>query len=286
MWKLEPPRISTTTVVDLCVLQSRRPDECARLLADLPILKKNRLLYKRLANQDTLHSGFLDLLELTSASRKDMRYFYKQRIAKEGRPGRAIYDQLLLGARNDMCCYCDSVEADTLDHVVPQSVLPSLSVEPLNLVPSCARCNKKLGDRFPSDPHKGAIHPYFSPDIGRWLYAKVVESDPVSFVFFAKPEATLARSLRKRISTQFTQLELAKRYRVLAARLVSETNRSLQRPGQSYFLLGKDAVREELSQRAIDTFGKEQNDYRGAFYEALAASDWYCRGGAVSTPKA
>ena len=37
---------------------------------------------------------------------------------------------------------CHTSEVDTLDHYLPKSKYPSLSINPLNLIPICNKCNK------------------------------------------------------------------------------------------------------------------------------------------------
>jgi len=58
------------------------------------------------------------------------------------------------------CPYCGINTGDTFDHYLPISKFPEFSIFPLNLIPCCAECNRKKGDRHVSHPRK-IINPYF-----------------------------------------------------------------------------------------------------------------------------
>ena len=53
---------------------------------------------------------------------------------------------------NYLCAYCGK-QADTVDHIKPQSRWPELSRDWMNLVASCYPCNSKKDDRTPNEAH-------------------------------------------------------------------------------------------------------------------------------------
>lgn len=61
------------------------------------------------------------------------------------------------------CCGSPDIPT-TLDHYLPQSVFPELSIVYENLTPMCSKCNE-LKDNTLTDEHgnKGFIHPYYDP---------------------------------------------------------------------------------------------------------------------------
>lgn len=61
------------------------------------------------------------------------------------------------------CCYCNSNKIDALDHFLPESKYYGLSVNPMNLVPSCDHCNESKGSYEPElmSENTVLIHPYF-----------------------------------------------------------------------------------------------------------------------------
>ena len=58
------------------------------------------------------------------------------------------------------CPICDcsfAYSQVTLDHILPKSKFPFLSITPINLVPTCYNCNMRKNDRIPSK----VLNPYF-----------------------------------------------------------------------------------------------------------------------------
>lgn len=70
------------------------------------------------------------------------------------------------------CCYCNSNKIDALDHFLPESKYYGLSVNPMNLVPSCDHCNESKGGYEPEHLNESTvlIHPYYDDILNiTWL---------------------------------------------------------------------------------------------------------------------
>ncbi len=75
-----------------------------------------------------------------------------------------------------VCPMCDGSLGDAeVDHFLPKSKYPFLSMHPLNLVPICQTCNnfRRKGDKVPldpgdTDPTAGWFHPYLRPAAGQF----------------------------------------------------------------------------------------------------------------------
>ena len=52
---------------------------------------------------------------------------------------------------SDICWLCGQPGADTVDHIVPLSIDPTLGEDPTNLLPAHRSCNSRRGARLP-DP--------------------------------------------------------------------------------------------------------------------------------------
>lgn len=63
---------------------------------------------------------------------------------------------------NYICAYCGD-QADTVDHIKPQSRFPELSREWLNLVASCYPCNSKKDDRTPEEAYMKLLYEPYVP---------------------------------------------------------------------------------------------------------------------------
>lgn len=72
---------------------------------------------------------------------------------RKGRPWRRIREQILQAS--DLCWLCGLPGADSVDHVVPLSVLKAtgrmdLANSPANLRPAHVSCNSRRQDRVPT----------------------------------------------------------------------------------------------------------------------------------------
>ena len=67
---------------------------------------------------------------------------YKEKFSnKKYSTLRDYYDEIKLLSPNNICPYCLKRTVKTLDHFLPKTVYPSLSISDANLIPSCRDCN-------------------------------------------------------------------------------------------------------------------------------------------------
>ena len=102
------------------------------------------------------------LTRLMTRRKTSLRGLYKPSDDKE------LYktlDTLRNKHKLNYCPCCGSPDTPTtLDHYLPQSVFPELSIVFENLTPMCSKCNE-LKDNTVVDEHgnRGFIHPYYDP---------------------------------------------------------------------------------------------------------------------------
>src|SRR6266568_7259156 len=210
--------------------------------------------------------------ELPNVTSDEMVWLYRQKMVPKGAPGRVIYDVLRAGAKRGTCPLCGHRDVMTLDHYLPKSTYPALSVNPLNLIPSCSDCNKtKLAGTA------STIHPYFDNiEDDRWLYARVVEQHPASVRFYPVAPATWSSALGDRLKSHFELLALNRLYAFQAARMLSNLRLLLS---DLHAIGGADAVQYRVSDDARSYRNSSLNSWETAMFEALAASSWFCDGG-------
>ena len=87
------------------------------------------------------------------------------------------YMEQLVKKRCPICDCSFAYSQVTLDHILPKSKFPFLSITPINLVPTCYNCNMRKNDRIPSKVLNPYFHDYFVFD---YLTVKVEvnESEP------------------------------------------------------------------------------------------------------------
>lgn len=94
-------------------------------------------------------------------SKDDLVKLYKNYFAKKAKPARAIYNQLMVAAK-DECAFCGGIgRPRNLDHYLPKASFPQYSVIPVNLVPSCRDCNMDgKGEVYATAAQEQVLHPY------------------------------------------------------------------------------------------------------------------------------
>jgi 5-methylcytosine-specific restriction endonuclease McrA len=277
MWKVDPPTVTPEEVARECVKRITDKDRAARVKKAAPNLAHNSLaLQQRIANHSV--AGILaSPPAVTGITDDEMKWLYDSQLAQKGRPAyQGSRQRLLAAAPYGQCSYCQFGVAKTLDHFVPKSLIPALSIDPWNLIPCCHQCNHEIGDAFSLDPAEQFLHPYAMPHTGQWLSAKVEHTDPVTVSFAAEPASTLNRSIAARIIHQFTSFELAAMYSVASASEIAQLSLTFVR---EYGHGKPQDTRKSLLQDAAGALEENENSRRGVMLQALADDSWFCSTG-------
>jgi hypothetical protein len=208
---------------------------------------------------------------------KELKNVYTAQMVRKPK-GRVYYDQLIMAAPEGLCPLCSHREATTLDHYLPKSKYPRLSIVPINLIPSCKDCNTgKLAD-FPVGPNDETLHPYYD-DIESviWLNSIVNKTTPVSMSFSVRAPASWDNLLTNRVATHFDCFKLNVLYASQAARRLSGMKINLKR---IYFSgAGQEGVEKYLTNEAVSNSAVNLNSWETAMFRALSEDDWFCSTG-------
>lgn len=206
-------------------------------------------------------------------SDEELRRLYER--LRDGAFARMYYDRLVGHASEDRCPYCSDREPTTLDHYLAKSEFSAYAVLPVNLVPSCDRCNTKKGNFEQSTRgHHGAVlHPYFD-DVSdeHWLKATIVDNGGPVARFYVDQSAISDPVLRTRASSHLNALRLKKYFKVKAGQELNNLERKLP---AVLIKRGRSAVVDHLLDQADFRAGERVNCWERAVYEALAVSAWY-----------
>ena len=66
---------------------------------------------------------------------------YSEKFSNKKYSVQKYYDEIKLLSPNNICPYCLKREVRNLDHFLPKTEYPSLSISDANLIPSCSDCN-------------------------------------------------------------------------------------------------------------------------------------------------
>lgn len=214
--------------------------------------------------------------DVTKQELKDLYSYY---LVDRGMPGRIVYDSLIAAAPNGNCPLCGTGYAITLDHYLPKSQFPILSVLPQNLVPSCRDCNTGKSTSVAITGGEQSLHPYFDRTIfisEQWLFAEVIPTSPPSLKYFVRPPLGWDEVNKARVVSHFKSLKLAPRFSSLAAEELGALHFLIK---DIYVNLGKLAIKDLLESRSIAEFKLHKNSWKSAMFQALMNDDWYCEEG-------
>lgn len=269
-------RYDAVDVYELCISRVRRNTERNRLKSLSQEIKRAAAKYDDAAARAELHTipAFYCVGE---QYKRDMTLTYESRMVHKQQPGRIVYDRILNNASHRTCPLCGLGPAKTLDHHLPKSRYPVFAVLPSNLVPACDWCQGAKLEVFPTKAEEETLHPYFdNVESESWLHAMVLESTPAVFEFGVSPPAAWGSVMAARLRHHLSVFQLADLFSRNAASTLCGIRCRLQLLHEAG---GGDAVRQHLREEASSWAKYRVNHWQTAFYNAAAASDWFCDGG-------
>lgn len=283
---LEKANIQYKEVFDACVSTYTERTEKGRkkkdrLLSYYDLNEKAILNYEKLLLADEIHT-LIDMPALTKPMyTDDMISIYKDKFSKKGEPGRTYYNQILKSTKAYICPFCAHREANTLDHMYPKTIFPSLAIAPINLVPCCADCNKMKGTATPENLEDTLFHPYFD-DITQdiWLEVKFNESTEFVIDYRAIKPNTWSDSRFRRLKNELKLLDLCDFYARQGMVSFSTSYGSLKGAFKRHGRNELEIVLSENLDSMEENFGI--NSWQAALYRSFRNSEWFCKGGFIS----
>ncbi|WP_444918754.1 HNH endonuclease [Microbulbifer sp. JMSA003] len=218
-------------------------------------------------------------IALGTVSKKELTSVYSSHMVGKTKPARYIYDSLLSRAPLGRCPFCGTGYASTLDHYLPKTKYPQLSVVPINLVPSCKDCNTGKSSSISSTAGQQNLHPYYDHQYfidEQWLYAEVLYTKPATIRFYVLAPNHWDNTSKMRVQSHFEDFKLAARYSIEASNQIACLRDTLSHYRES---LGTEGVRKHLIVEAETSSKQHKNSWQTAMFQALANNDWYCNGG-------
>jgi hypothetical protein len=274
MWGVTRPDHEPGTVFEQCISNAREPLKSGLAAATDAVVDAAEL-YEKAADAKQLH-----VVQQTSSigavSASDMTKVYTDRMVPADAPGRMIYAHIY-GLSDGRCPMCLHGRVRTLDHFLPKSLFPLLSVVPLNLVPCCNDCNKAKQNKVPTSAEAVTMHPYFDAfDDDPWLTAEVLETHPAAFRFYVSPPPSWDAVTILRAEKHFDTFGLAELYAVQAGRELSGVSKYIAGLHGSN---GNQGVKEHVTEMAVSRGQPHLNCWQAAMYSAMSQSPWFCSEG-------
>jgi 5-methylcytosine-specific restriction endonuclease McrA len=277
MRKLPKPNFTAQSTFEECIDKVRDSNLKKRLSKCTPLIEDAEKELESKITKGKVHTIVVEKIVNKNVSSKELEKVYTFRMAKKGSPGRSIYDKLLSASPLGICPLCNHRHVETLDHYLPKTSYPRLTVTPINLVPACYPCNKNKLASIPKKSNEETLHPYYD-DIENdvWLFAKVINSTPASLVFYTNPPVLWKELLKKRTLYHFESFSLNKLYSIQSAVLIRNL---AYRLNNIHKFSGSSGVKKYLSEEAKSRFKIDKNSWQAVFYRTLSADKWYCDGG-------
>lgn len=267
MRKIDKPTFFVSTVLEDCI-ENLQDEVLKQELKDA----SNQFTAAETDFENKINSNNLFQIEQNktisdSINSSVLKSIYTDRMVNKKNKGRVYYDAIFISAPNGKCPFCSVRLVRALDHYLPKSKYPLLSIVPNNLVPSCNDCNKdKLVDS-PTNSKEETLHPYYDNiENANWLKAKIVTLNPIKFKYFALPPIEWEDLLKTRLSNHFSAYLLNDLYSIHALEEfenVKQQITNLFQTGGSYLL--KDHILDCYESR----YSVNKNSWQSAFYDCL-----------------
>jgi 5-methylcytosine-specific restriction endonuclease McrA len=142
---------------------------------------------------------------------------YQQRLYEHTWKGGWLEDVRsdVMAAARGFCLLCNATQPGTIDHLLPQSGYPTLSIFAGNLIAACAECNRRKSHTNHDDPDRQFVHPYFEaiPRDRPFLRAEAIANGVLSPQFGVVDHPDIDPELTARLRWQFEELQMAPFYR-------------------------------------------------------------------------
>lgn len=232
MKKLNIPEISFDDMLRKCAQGMEQVNVRNRFISIFPIFEGKEVQYVALSRYGNLYN-YPKIEPLTNTTRvighltkSNLINLYENNLRNKDKPARDYYDSLLVSS-GERCPFCGDIgHTKNLDHFLPKAHFPEFSVMPLNLVPSCRDCNMgEKGQTYATCEVEQAIHPYVDKDIffqEQWVFAEYLNEDDGALRYYTCCPENWRQEDKDRAQNHFSNLNLADRYRLEAAKHLSE----------------------------------------------------------------
>lgn len=274
---VKKPSYRADLVLKMCIDNIKDTTLNQKLTATIPLLNLASADYDLRGTATTLFeiSAFLGKKEdivTGGVTKKELTSLYSTYFVPADLQTRQVYDALINLAPNRICLLCGFGNVYTLDHYLPKAKFPLYSVVPQNLIPACRDCNMGKLASYSTKVDQQSIHPYYDKDIyftEQWLFATVLETNPVSLSFHASPPEGWLYPDPDRVIAHFQEFHFSSRLSVQAATELSAISEHLVSvlsvADRKFYLEDKFKVYSSL----------HKNSWQTAMTQALAKSEWY-----------
>lgn len=276
MRKITLPNFNVTTVFKDCISNMQNQSLKIELTNSLTLIQNAENDFNLKKQTNNIHLIKRNVIISKRANAQVLKSIYTDRLVNKKNSARAFYDIILISAPKEKCPLCNQRIADTLDHYLPKSEYPILSVSPFNLIPACTPCNKGKLINYPSNSEEETLHPYFDNiETEKWLKCELISTNPMIFNYFVFPPSGWNLLLVNRVKNHFDSFKINKLYKTHA----SEEFENIKLHLEKLYINGKTLL---LKEHLLDAYNSrnqiDKNSWQTAFYESLFNNQDFCNG--------
>lgn len=275
MKSITTPTETINDILDIFVSDNVQPGVLLQINANKPPLTILEKQYISKVQDNTLYQIPRGIPISISLTKHNLVKYYEYRLL-ERENGRKFYDKLILSSPHNICPYCTIKLVKTIDHFLPKSEYPTLSVIPTNLVPCCRDCNTEKKISYPTERDSQTFHPYFdNVDNEPWIVAELMKTEPLSFQYRVERLPHWNDNKYNRSMNHFNAYNINELFS-------NEANRELRaRQLQLKGLLNRNKT--ELVQHLDETYQSCFNgagilDWQTIMYKCLLSDNWFLDG--------
>ncbi|MGG0359199.1 MULTISPECIES: HNH endonuclease [Bacillus cereus group] len=229
--------------------------------------------YNTRAQANELHLIDEETCIIEGIATTNLKKLYSDKLSKIGQPARWYYDEIFDLSLDKMCTCCGYRPSDSLDHILAKTKYPALSINPLNLVPTCLACNKKKSSAKSENSATNYLHPYYDNiDDEFWLKAKLEVNTPLVVNFYVIKPSSWDDIKFNRVKLHFERFSLNKLYQIYLATELAAKIYSFQ---TIFTSSGPDALKSELEKEANNFKRLAKNTWQYSLYEELSSNSWF-----------
>ena len=281
MRTLPLPALPAAGVIATCIGAVADPMLVARLRAAEPQLVTAAAGYDQLARVQSLHL-VPRVPNVGAVASAELQALYSEHMSATRGAARPVYDAIRNAPPNGRCPLCGVGTVTVLDHHLPKSRYPDLSVCPFNLVPACDFCNNAKRARFPTTAGEQTIHPYYDDYTqDQWVFARLDSAGPPVLVFRAEAPGHWPAVARDRALRHFAVVKLGQSFTSNANDDLMTLRDHLAAVAATKGAAGVGAyLADERDRHSV-----RLNSWQHAMYQALAADAGFVAGGYMSIPR-
>jgi len=269
------PLVSPAHLLNACIGGVADVGRAARINAAVPTLLNTAATLNAQAATKSLQN-IPRVTGVGAATKDDLLSLYVDQMSDAKGSARAYYDLIKNASPNGKCPLCGVGQVRTLDHHLPKSRYPDLSVCPFNLVPACDFCQSGKLAKYPTNAGEQTLHPYYDDFTGeQWIFATLNTGGDLALVFHVAAPPAWPAVDQQRVLRHFTVFKLALVYTSNANDDLSTLRERLNSLGAAG---GAIAVQAYLDDER-DRWALRVNSWQHVMYQTLAAQAWFVNGG-------